>query len=358
MVRVLIAVGLLSALSCAGPAQAHRTSLARLALDVAANGVAVELELSAHDLAVATGLTDDPKKPAPLAVLRAGLGEFRDYAHDRLSLITQAAACRAEDGEAELSGEGETVRLRFRFACGAAGPATLTYGLLFDIDSRHRVVGVLRYAGGEEEFVLDALANSLDFELTSGTGRGWLAGALELVRLGVEHILIGIDHVLFLLTLLFFTRGFWPTAGIVTAFTLAHSLTLALAWLGVIEPPAGLVEIAIALSIAYVALENILIGATGIRRRATVAALFGLIHGLGFYAVLSALALKGPGLLMTLFAFNLGVEIGQLAIVVAVFWPLLWWGRQGWHRRSAQILSAAVLAVALLWAAERALAAI
>ena len=147
MARVLIALALLCALSPLEQALAHRTSLARLVVDTTAGGAALELELSAHDLSLATGLTDDPKKPAPPALLRAGLRDMRDYAENRLSLITTAAACRVVGAEAELSEKAETVRLNFRFACAAPGPATLSYGLLFDIDTRHRVVGVLRFAG-------------------------------------------------------------------------------------------------------------------------------------------------------------------------------------------------------------------
>jgi hydrogenase/urease accessory protein HupE len=180
-------------------------------------------------------------------------------------------------------------------------------------------------------------------------------GRLELFRrifwLGVEHILSGYDHLLFLLALLIVAPRLWQTVKVVTAFTLAHSLTLALAWFDLLTIPTRLVESLIAFSIAYVALENIL--GRGLSRRWLVAGGFGLIHGLGFYTVLRELDLASGDTVTTLLAFNLGVETGQLAVVALLYGPLVWWARQAWYRRSARAGSAVILLVASWWMIER-----
>ena len=152
-------------------------------------------------------------------------------------------------------------------------------------------------------------------------------GALEVVRaytqLGVEHILSGVDHLLFVLALLIVAGGGWRVVATVTAFTAAHSMTLALATLGVLRVPAGPVEACIALSIAFVAAE-IVHGqrgeAPGLTARApwAIAFAFGLLHGLGFAGALAAIGLPQGQVPLALFSFNLGVELGQLAFILAV----------------------------------------
>jgi hypothetical protein len=140
------------------------------------------------------------------------------------------------------------------------------------------------------------------------------------IELGTVHILSGWDHLLFLLALLFGTRGRREIVLAVSAFTVAHSITLALAALDVVTPDPRWVECAIAASIAYVAYENVLRAQPVHRWRVTAA--FGLIHGFGFAGALRDLGLAGDRLLPTLLGFNVGVEAGQLAVVL-VLWPLL-----------------------------------
>src|SRR5262249_6169195 len=143
------------------------------------------------------------------------------------------------------------------------------------------------------------------------------AGAIEhlrtFLRLGVEHILTGYDHLLFLLALIIAGRSVRSVAMIVTAFTVAHSVTLAAAALGVIHVPSWMVEAAIALSITYVAVENTLV--TSPTGRWRTAFLFGLIHGLGFANVLGEMHLPAESRAWSLLSFNAGVEIGQLGLI-------------------------------------------
>ena len=147
-----------------------------------------------------------------------------------------------------------------------------------------------------------------------------LQQAWQFFVLGFEHILIGYDHLLFLFALLVVCIKLRSLVLIVTAFTVAHSLTLALAYFKIVELPAAIVESAIALSIVFVAVENCLL--VHPKKRWLMTFLLGLIHGLGFAGVLRELAIPTSNRILSLLTFNLGVEIGQI-LLVAAFFPLL-----------------------------------
>ncbi|MEM1077919.1 MAG: HupE/UreJ family protein [Pseudomonadota bacterium] len=178
---------------------------------------------------------------------------------------------------------------------------------------------------------------------------------LSYVAIGFEHIVPkGLDHILFVLGLFFFSMALKPLIFQVTAFTVAHTITLAMATLGVVSLPAAVVEPLIAASIVYVALENILGGTIGWRRVAVVFA-FGLLHGLGFASVLGEIGLN-PGQFITgLIGFNIGVELGQLAVIGLAFLLIgLPFGRKEWYRRVIAVpASAAIAFVGAYWALER-----
>jgi len=147
----------------------------------------------------------------------------------------------------------------------------------------------------------------------------------DFLLLGIEHILTGYDHLLFLLSLLIVTRSFWPAFKIITYFTIAHSITLALAGLNIIDIPGNIVEPLIAATIVYVAVENILRDGKP-KGRQWLTFFFGLVHGFGFAAVLREMGISSyeTGILVPLFSFNLGVELGQIAVTVLVL-PIIWW---------------------------------
>jgi hypothetical protein len=180
---------------------------------------------------------------------------------------------------------------------------------------------------------------------------------LEVIRTfvpaGIHHILIGPDHILFLCGLLLLGGSLWRLTKIVTAFTLGHSLTLSLASLGIFAPPPSITEPAIALTIVVVGADNLMRG-DGKDLRALAALLFGLIHGFGFANVLADLGLQPGALAASLVGLNLGVEIGQLAIV-ATFLPLAWLLRSTWFYRRVVLVggSGAIMLVAALWLGER-----
>ena len=155
------------------------------------------------------------------------------------------------------------------------------------------------------------------FEYFSGTSQGALAVVQRFVPAGIHHILIGPDHLLFLVGLLLLGGSMRRLLVVVTAFTVAHSATLSLAALNIVSPPARIIEPAIALSIVYVGADNLLVRG-GRDVRAWIAFAFGFIHGFGFANVLREMDLPTRALGWSLFAFNLGVEVGQLLVVVAV----------------------------------------
>lgn len=176
------------------------------------------------------------------------------------------------------------------------------------------------------------------------------------IKLGVEHIWTGYDHLLFLFALLVVCRSFRSIVGIVSCFTLAHSLTLALATLNVVNLPSRLVEAAIAASIVFVGVENLWRRGEEPRGRWALTFAFGLIHGFGFASVLRDLGVGSgaQGVAMPLFTFNLGVELGQIA-VAAVVLPVVWQlrKRESFLRRGVPALSALVALAGLYWLLQR-----
>jgi len=170
--------------------------------------------------------------------------------------------------------------------------------------------------------------------------------------LGVEHIATGFDHLLFLLALILCGGSLVALIKIITAFTIAHSVTLAAAALGLVNLPSTLVESVIALSIAYVAFEN-LFPRYAISRRWTISFLFGLMHGFGFSSVLKEIGLPHDTLLWSLLNFNLGVETGQLLAVAIVLPGLLWLRTTRWEKPVVDTLSALVLVVGVALFVQR-----
>jgi hydrogenase/urease accessory protein HupE len=180
----------------------------------------------------------------------------------------------------------------------------------------------------------------------------------QYLELGFTHILPhGADHILFVLGIFLLSRQWKPILLQVTAFTLAHTITLGLTIYGIVSLRPAIVEPLIALSIVYVAVENVFTSRLNPRRIALVFG-FGLIHGMGFAGVLSQLGLPRSQFLPALISFNVGVELGQLTVILAAFVLIaLPFGRRPWYRRRVVVpLSIAIAAVGLFWAIQRAIA--
>jgi hydrogenase/urease accessory protein HupE len=176
--------------------------------------------------------------------------------------------------------------------------------------------------------------------------------AYEFLVFGVEHIVTGYDHLAFLAGVIMATSGLVALAKVVTAFTLGHSVTLVLASLDVVTMPSRFIESIIALSIVYVALENFL--GRKLVERWVLTFLFGLIHGFGFSNVLRELGLSSGRMVLSLFSFNLGVEVGQLAFVVVLFPLLLALGKTRWKEPVMAGVSVAVMSLGFYWFVQRA----
>ena len=178
------------------------------------------------------------------------------------------------------------------------------------------------------------------------------------VKSGIEDIFLGYDHIAFLLAVILWGQRLWPLVKVVTAFTVAHSLTLSLAVLDIMRLPSSTVEPLIAATIVYVAAENFFVRDIGKRWRATFA--LGLVHGFGFAGALREFGLPSDAIAPALAAFNIGVEIGQVVIVALMFPLLLWSDRIGGgaackERHPALVFtcSAVILALGLYWLIER-----
>ncbi len=242
--------------------------------------------------------------------------------------------------------EGDGVEARAPLTCAADGPTEVRASFLAALPPGHRL---LVESGGEPVGWLDAAHPTLTLSASEprpSTGRV----ALEYVHLGVEHIVTGWDHLLFLGGLLLGVRTLREAALVVTGFTVAHSITLALAATGLVAAPSWLVEPAIALTVVWVGVENLL--AERPARRVALTTALGLIHGLGFAGLLAELGLPREHLLTALLAFNGGVELGQFVIVLLAL-PILQRLRTLADGRVLKAASVLVSVVGLVWFVER-----
>jgi hypothetical protein len=365
-----LGVALALFLSLTGLAHAHKPSESYLTIrtDNSA-GLSGRWDIALRDLDFAIGLDADGDGAITWGETRSRHAEIAAYATARLALKADGQACQIDVPRQQVDRhtDGAYSVLELAIRCPAAAPAELSfdYRLFADLDPQHRGLLKLETAQGTRSVVLDPAKGVAPFALREVNA---LSQFLSYGREGVWHIWIGFDHILFLVSLLLpavlvwrkpaweparrFSSSFWEVAKVVTAFTVAHSITLSLATLGWISLPSRWVESAIAASVVLAALNNLRPVVEG--RRWLVAFCFGLIHGFGFASVLQDLGLPPDALLLSLVGFNLGVELGQLAIV-AVFLPIAFVLRRQWVYRRL-ILVGGSLGIALLagvWLVER-----
>ena len=341
MKRWLLALCAIALSTWATVSQAHKPSDSYLTLSQPPQGNALEgqWDIALRDLHHAIGLDRDGDGRITWGELKLRQSEVTRYALSRLTVEAishgERASCHPQMRELlfDRHVDGGYAVLRFGITCPfRAAELAVHYGLLFDLDPNHRGLLDIRAGGHRQATVLSASSPVTSANLQSPRRLNqFLAFAAE----GVWHIWKGYDHILFLLTLLLpavvsYQDGRWrprdslhdaavDVLKVVTAFTLAHSLTLSLAVNGVVNLPSRWVESGIALTVLLGALNNL---RPMVReRRWAVAFAFGLIHGLGFASVLADLGLRSWNLALALVGFNVGVEVGQLAIVL-VFVPL------------------------------------
>jgi hydrogenase/urease accessory protein HupE len=332
------------------PAEAHSGGTTGLAT-ITVSGQTVQYNLSLPIVSLT------PQLAEAMHVGKRGIAPdyspLLEVVTEKIRLHSDAGPCEATPGTVRPPAQqGTSAAVLLHFTC-AGTPTELTIrDDLFDVLGKdYHTIANIQWSTGSQQFVFLPDARETRVIVTEGsTTRG--VGSFFL--LGIEHILTGYDHLLFLLALILRGGNLWSLFKIITAFTIAHSITLALAALNIVMLPERLVEATIALSIAYVAAENLFLR-QAVSHRWAVSFLFGLVHGFGFSNVLRELGLPKDGLVWSLLNFNLGVETGQaLAVLVAVP-ALIWLRRTRWEARTVLTASGVVLAVGLALFVERAL---
>ncbi|MDA0240713.1 MAG: HupE/UreJ family protein [Proteobacteria bacterium] len=318
-----------------------------------------DLERAAEIEVTHEGKIIDPER------VNAGSGKIVAYLATRLKITNpEGLQCRFLDGQAMP--EDDAVSIRGRWDCtGVNGDLTYTNNLLIDVESSARQLFRTGNDAAAPTVILDSTKRTVNL---SGPPQSFLDVIWRFVIAGVQHIFIGFDHIAFLIALLLWARHTWPVVKVVTAFTVAHSITLTLAVLDVVTIPNNIAEALIAATIVYVAIENFY--RRDIEQRWKITFLMGLVHGFGFASVLRRFGLPDDSVATALASFNVGVEIGQI-VIVAICLPVLLSidrimaireglgshrGPGGHPRRPAIVVHAAsgiILILGLYWLAER-----
>lgn len=368
--RFLLRLLIITGLGALASAQAHVASNGFLRLQVAGAGLSGSLELAVRDAELAVGLDLNHDSQVTWGEVRAAQAPLALYIRQHLQLRAHDAGCTLVFGSVQINErvDGNYLWQPLSATCpGTLQQLTIDYGLLSDEDPSHRGLLTLTALGETQTAVLGGSRAVQSFDLQHPSA--WYAFS-EYLQAGIWHIWSGIDHLLFLLSLLLPAvllrrERRWQAVPqampalvnilkVVTAFTLAHSITLSLAAFDVIRLPGRLTESMIAASIIVAALNNVVPLVTEARWR--VAFAFGLLHGFGFASVLADMGLPRGTRLVSLVAFNLGVEAGQLAVVLAVMPGAYWLRRTTFYRRAIMPWgSSAIAALAAVWFVQRAL---
>lgn len=361
----MFARALVLLLSCAyllvpRSAAAHTVGISSGEYRASGTDLAVTLAFARADVArVAGGLERNGDGHLTALELELGRTDLERTVLDRIIVTRGGARCAHTLREVELTDQ-DGLTLRGRFACDAEGPFEVRFALSEDLPAAHRHVA--RAIGrethdevlmrGHDTFVV--VPDAAPPPRASSASRGFFG-------MGVQHILTGYDHVLFVLGLVLLRGPLARLLAVVTSFTVAHSISLALATLGVLAPSGSVVEPAIALSIAYVGLENLLllrappeVAQRRLGRRWMLTFAFGLIHGFGFAGALREIALPRARIPAALLAFNAGVEAGQVALLMVAL-PLLGLlaARPWFARRGAAVASSLIAAAGVVWFVAR-----
>ena len=373
-----VGLGCVLALAAAS-AFAHKASDSYLQIDAVSAGTSVRWDIALRDLDAALDLDADEDGKLTWGEVKAAAPRIDAYALPRLSI----ASCplRVTGRALERRNDGAYAVLTLKSDCVLAAAPSITYALFREVDPTHRGIAKVQRAGQPVVLMLldptrgvagpaaGSVASAASAASTAPEHEALASsGAWGFLVEGIRHILGGYDHVLFLLCLLLpavmrrtpqgwqpvekLSQAVWPVVGIVSAFTVAHSITLGLAAMKWVSIPPSIIEPAIAVTIILAALDNLL--PIFPVRRVVVTFFFGLIHGFGFANVLSELNLPASQFALALLEFNVGLEVGQLMIVVGVT-ALLFMLRQrvrypAWVIRGGSL---AAIVVGVLWLIER-----
>ena len=367
---------LLAVLAAAGhadTARAHSASSSYLHVEVAGRSLSVQWSIALRDLDYAVGLDTDGDGAITWGEVKQHAPAIDAYALARLGLRADGAPCRIGPvtNLADHLSDGAYAVLRFSAACAAPPQqVSVRYALLFDLDPLHRGLLSLSVGGVPHAYAFSPASQGVTFDVAPGyaeTVRSFFAT-------GVNHLLTGIDHMLFVAMLLVpamfrrradgdgpgarllpvtdFRAAFVESIKVLSAFTLAHGTTLTLSVLHIVSIPQRVSEAGIALTIVVTALDNIFHFIPG--RRWPLAFAFGLVHGLGFATALGPMSLSAVALGVALISFNLGLEAAQVSIAAVVL-PIGFLMRNTivYPRRIMPGISAAVAVVALAWFTDR-----
>jgi hydrogenase/urease accessory protein HupE len=341
----------MAALVWARPAAAHPVPFSyvdlRLRPDAIEGSLVIHIFDAAHDLNIEpVDRMLDPAVAAQHATALANLLAARfTVSADGRPLTPQWSAV-------EVLAERQSLKFPLRFALGGTPGRLAVAAVMFPYDPQHQTFLNIYEGDALTQAILDRGRSGFDY--FAGTRQGAFAVVQKFLPAGIHHILIGPDHLLFLVGLLLLGGTVRQLAVIVTAFTVAHSITLSLAALNLVSPPERIIEPAIALSIVYVGADNLLIR-DGRDVRAWIAFAFGFIHGFGFANVLREMDLPARALGWSLFAFNVGVEVGQLLVVAIVATALaaLRARNENAGRQLAVAGSVVVMAAGAFWFIQR-----
>jgi hypothetical protein len=355
-------------------ALAHKPSDSYLSLRVDGDALSGHWDIALRDLDVVLDLDRNHDARIDWGEVRTRLGEIDAYASSHLALSLGAARCTlaASDHQIDHHSDGAYIVLSLAGRCPARIDAlTVDYSLLFDLDAQHRGLLKLDSGAAANTSVTTAVfpADKHVQTFAVGATSAWTQ-LRSFIGDGVEHIALGYDHILFLVALLLpavlgrigrgwtpvpkLSAALWNVGTTVTAFTLAHSITLSLATLHVVQLPSRLTESMIALSVLVTAIDNLVPILPA--KRWIVAFVFGLMHGFGFASVLVDLNLPRSALAISLFGFNVGVELGQL-ILVALLIPLAYAARatRAYQPLALRGGSVVIALLAFGWLVERSL---
>jgi hypothetical protein len=369
-VLLLIAIA-----SASGSAQAHSSSNSYITVSSFNEAAVLRADINLRDIDLVFDLDQNKDGKVSWGETLAKTAELKVWLEQGIQLSTKGQKCALAKMNIKASdhADGTYLSVEWTVACldvaedGLSG-LTLRYDLMFDQDNLHRALVKIDLPNFQSSAILSP--DRPEFTLTKASGSSLKVLERYLLE-GVWHIWIGIDHVLFLLSLLILaclepnrkSVIQWPAVqnvktavldilAVVTAFTLAHSITLGLTIFKWLEPSADLIEPAIALSVVAAALNNLLGWAA--LRRWQLAFAFGLVHGFGFANVLVDLGLPSDQLAIALGGFNLGVELGQIAIVL-LFLPLAWWLRNTLFYRWVVVVggSLTIAVLGIIWTLQR-----
>jgi hypothetical protein len=373
--RGLCAALVLMALCWAPAAVAHSSSNSYLALSAPDGQLSLRADIHLRDVDLIFDLDHDRDGQVTWGETQARSAELKTWLGQGIALSALGQGCTLGDADLQASQHADGMYLSALWTPVCLGltdvahaSLALRYGLIFAQDNLHRGLLKVDLPGNQSSALLSP--ERPEAQVSVADSRAWRVFGRYAIE-GVWHIWIGIDHIVFLLSLLVLAPlqssrqrvVHWQAAqqarpvvldvlAVVTAFTVAHSITLGLTITGWLTPPADLVEPAIALSVVLAALNNLL-GFSALQRW-RLALVFGLVHGFGFASVLLDLGLPTSSLLAALGGFNIGVELGQLAIV-GVFLPLAWAMRRTRFYRWGVVTggSVAIVVLGVFWTLQR-----